>query len=233
MSQRPGDEPILVHQTIQESVVDHLRNMILMRRLSPGERLAQDELAKQLGVSRTPIREALHRLASEGLVTISPYRGASVAKFSLSDLEEIYAVRSALESHAAHLSAQRITDEELEQLEGLLRQMEKAFREKDMPLLLEAHHQFHASVYAASKRKRLYGLAIQYLKLTDVYQRMALALGRGAKDPVVEHGEILAALGRRDADAAGHLIRIHLQMTVSELLELFHEGQAGQGAVDI
>jgi len=225
MPQKPADGSILARQTMQEAVLEHLRNMILNRQLLPGERLAQDELAKQLDVSRTPIREALHKLASEGLVTISPYKGASVAEFSPSELEEIYSVRSALESHAAYLAAQRITDEELEQLEVLLHQIEEAFQKKDFLRLLEVHHQFHASICVAAKQQRLCKLAIQHLELTDLYQRMALSLGRGARDPVVEHKEILETLRRRDADAAEHLIRIHLQLTVSELLELFHEEQ--------
>lgn len=223
MPQKPADGSILARQTMQESAVDHLRHLILSRQLQPGERLVQDELAGRLGVSRTPVREALHKLASEGLVTFSSYKGASVADFSLSELEDIYTVRSALESHAAYLAAQRITNEELEQLEVLLRQIEEAFQEKDFLHLLEVHHQFHASICTAAKRQRLCKLAIQHLELTDLYQRMALSLGRGAKNPVVEHEEMLETLRRRDADAACHLIRVHLQMTVSELLELFHE----------
>ena len=131
-----------------------------------------------------------------------------------------------MESHAAYLAAQRITEEELEQLETLLRQMEKTFQQGDFSHLLEIHHHFHASVYAAAHRRRLYDLTIQYLDLCDVYQRMALSLGRGAKNPVLEHKEILETLRRRDADAAGHLIRTHLRMTVSELLELFQEEQS-------
>ena len=225
MPQKSIEGPILTHQTMQESVVDYLRDLILSGQLLPGERLVQSELAQRLGVSRTPIREALQKLASEGLVAISSYKGASVAEFSLSELEEVYTVRGALESHAAYLAAQRITEEDLEQLETLLRQMEEAFEAGDLSRLLEVHHQFHVGVYAVAQEQRLYELAVRHLELTDVYQRMALSLGRGAKDPVIEHKEILDALRRRDADEAGRLLRVHLQITASELLELFHQDQ--------
>jgi DNA-binding GntR family transcriptional regulator len=231
MLQKPADESTLAHQTLQEAVVDHLRNLILNRQLLPGERLVQDELAERLGVSRTPIREALHKLTHEGLVTFSPYKGASVAEFSLSEVEGIYAVRMALESHAAYLAASRATEDELEQLETLLQHMERAFHQADFAHLLEVHHRFHAAVYAAAHQPRLYELTIQYLGLSDVYQRMALSLGRGAKNPVVEHRDILETLRRRDADAACHLIRNHLRLTVSELLELFHLEQSDGGAI--
>jgi DNA-binding GntR family transcriptional regulator len=232
MPQTPADESTLAHQTLQEAVVDHLRNLILNRQLLPGERLVQSELAERLGVSRTPIREALHRLTHEGFVTFSSYKGAAVAEFSPSELEEIYTVRSALESHAAYLAATRITEDELEQLESLLHQMGKTFHQGNFQHLLEVHHQFHASVYAAAHQRRLYDLTIQYLALCDVYQRMALSLGRGAKNPVVEHKEILEALRRREADAAAHLIRFHLQLTVSELQELLHKEQRDGGAIE-
>jgi DNA-binding GntR family transcriptional regulator len=222
MSQNPADRSVLAHRTLQEAVVDHLRSLILSRQLLPGERLVQGELAQRLGVSRTPIREALHKLTHEGFVTFSSYKGAAVAEFSLSELEEIYTVRSALESHAAYLAAKRITEEELGQLEGLLPQIEQAFHQGDFSHLLEVHHQFHARVYAAAHQQRLYDLTTQYLGLCDLYQRMALSLGRGAKNPVLEHKEILEALRQRDADAAGRLLRAHLQLTVSELLEIFH-----------
>lgn len=229
MRQEPANRPVLERQTTQESVVDYLRNLILDGRLVPGERLVQSELAEQLGVSRTPVREALHKLAAEGLVTLSSYKGASVTPLSLSELEEIYTIRCALESQAAYLAAQRITEEELDRLEILLGQMREAFHAGDFPRLLQAHREFHVAVCAASKRQRLHDLAVQHLKLADVYQRMALSLGRGASDPVGEHEVILEALRRGDGDAAGRLLRGHLQTTASELLELFRlvGGQEG------
>jgi DNA-binding GntR family transcriptional regulator len=220
--------PVLKRQTTQESVVDHLRDLILNGQLAPGERLVQDELAELLGVSRTPVREALHKLASEGLVTFSSYKGASVVEFSPSEVEEIYAVRMALESHAAYLAAQKITEDELGRLETLLYQMEEAFRRKNSALLVEAHYHFHIGVCAAAKRERLYALIVQHLDLSNIYQPMALSMGRGARDPIVEHQRILAALQQRDADGARDLIRGHLQMTVSELLEFFHTDAADE-----
>lgn len=230
MAPQTDGEPALVLQTVQQAVLGHLRNLILSQQLLPGERLVQDELARRLGVSRTPVREALHRLAQEGLVTISSYRGASVAGFSLSDLKGIYAVRSALESHATYLAAQCISDEELEQLSALLQEMEAAFRKGDFECLLAVHHRFHARIYAAAGEQRLYDLTVQHLELCGLYQRMALSLGRGATDPVVEHQEILATLQRREAEAAGRLMRSHLHLTAVELLELFERVQSHAGA---
>ncbi len=223
MLQQPLDDSALVLQTVQQVVVQRLRHLILSGQLKPGQRLVQDELAARLGVSRTPIREALQNLAHEGLVTLSSYRGASVAPFSLENLQEVYTVRSALESHATYLAAQRIRGEELAQLAGFLQAMDQAFRQKDLDGLLAAHGQFHTAIYAAAASPRLYELILKYLGLADVYQRMALSLGRGAKDPVVEHQDLLHTLETRDAEAAGRLMRAHLELTAAELLALFRQ----------
>ena len=103
------DENPLLVQTVHESVVDYMRGLILNGRLTPGERLVQSELAEQLGVSRTPIREALHKLAAEGLVTLSSYKGAAVADFSVSELEEIYAAASSRSTGSARSPPMKLT----------------------------------------------------------------------------------------------------------------------------
>jgi DNA-binding GntR family transcriptional regulator len=158
-------------------------------------------------------------------VTISSYKGASVATFSESDLTEVYSVRIALESYAASLAAQNITDEDMERLEALMTEMGQAFQARDFTHLLEAHHRLHADIYALTGKQRLYDMIIQYLDLSNVYQRMALSLGRGAKDPIKEHTDILRTLRNRDAEAAGRILRKHLELTMSELVGIF-EGQA-------
>lgn len=213
----------LVLQTVQEAVVERLRDLILSRQLQPGQRLVQAELAAQLGVSRTPIRDALTRLAHEGLVTLSSYKSATVARFSAADLDQVFAVRIALESYATFLAARHIAGAELERLETLLHDMAQAFEQDDFEALLTAHYRFHAAIYAAAGKQRLCDLIPKYLDLANVYQRMALSMGRGARDPVVEHQDLLAVLRRRDAEAAGAMIRTHLEMTCSELLELFRD----------
>ena len=214
---------VLVVQTMQEAAVERLRNLILSGHLAPGQRLLQEELAEKLGMSRTPIREALQRLATEGLVNISSYKGASVAKFSDSDLVEVYSVRIALESYAAALATQKITDEDLERLEVLMKEMGEAFQSKVFEDLLEAHHKLHASIYAIAGRQRLYEIIIQYLGLSNLYQRMALSLGRGANDPIIEHIDILNTLRSRDAEAAGRILRTHLELTMAEVLDILKE----------
>ncbi len=179
MKRQVMERSTLVIQTVQEAAVGHLRNLILNGQLEPGQRLLQEELAEQLGISRTPIREALQQLANEGLVNISSYKGASVARFSAPEMIETYSVRIALESYAASLAAERVTEEDLRRLETMMQEMGMAFQDKNFEHLLEAHHELHAGIYAIAGKQRLYEHILQYLDLTNLYQRMALSLGRG------------------------------------------------------
>lgn len=225
MTSQDPEGSALVIQTMQEAAVGHLRNLIISGQLIPGQRLLQEDLAEKLGISRTPIREALQRLANEGLVNISSYKGATVAKFSASEMIEVYSVRIALESYAASLATQNITEADLERLEVLMKEMGTAFQNKEFEHLLEAHHKLHSNIYAIAGKQRLYEHIIQYLDLANLYQRMALSLGRGANDPIKEHIDILETLRKRDADAAGRMMRTHLELTMAELLDIFKEQQ--------
>lgn len=204
-------------------VVDRLRALILSRAVRPGERLVQSELAEQLGVSRTPIREALHKLESDGLVTLSRHRGASVADLSLSELEGIYGVRIALEGYGAFLAAQNITDEELERLEKLLREMKGVFEQGDRWRLLEINRQFYAQLYAIADRPRLYELIMKHLDLAGLYRQMAFAIDHYYRHTIVDHEELLATFRQHDPEAAERLTRTQLQQTLVSLVEFLKE----------
>jgi DNA-binding GntR family transcriptional regulator len=101
--------------------------------------------------------------------------------------------------------------------------MGNAFQNKEFEHLLEAHHKLHANIYAIAGKQRLYEHIIQYLYLTNLYQRMALSLGRGAEDPIKEHIDMLETLRKRDAEGIGRMVRLHLELTMTELLDIFKE----------
>lgn len=203
---------------MQESVADLLRERIIARQFKPGERLIQDEIADLLGISRTPVRDALQKLAAEGFVTFSPHKGAFVTDFSTNELQEIYAVRIALESYAARLAAERITDAELLQLDALLAQMAQAREQASFSLLFELNRKFHMAIYAAARQQRLFELIANYLELAQRYRLMFHRLENRAEHTVDEHQEILTALRRHDAGAADRLTRAHLQQTQVALI---------------
>jgi DNA-binding GntR family transcriptional regulator len=213
----------LNHQTMQESAADLIRDLILTHQLEPGERLVENRLAEQLGVSRTPIREALRKLASEGLVSFSPYKGASVAEFSSSELEDIYHIRIALEGYCASLAVSRITDEQIEQLEALFVKMKEEYRRQDRLQLLAANREFYAILYAIPNQPCFYELTMRYLDMADVYRRMALAQERYFEHIIDGHEEFMGAIRQRDPQALEHLLRAQMSEIHAMLQEVIQE----------
>jgi len=218
MAEEPPDGQTPTQYTTQESVANRLRQLIVNRALSPGERLVQSELAEQFGVSRTPIREALHKLASDGLITLSPHKGASVADFSLSDLEGIYSIRIAIEGYGAFLAAKRITDQDLDSLAVLLDRMREVFLEGDRWRLLEVNREFYAVLYAIAGQPRLYDLIMKHLDMADLYRRVAFAIDHYYRHTVADHEELLESLEKRDPEAAERISRTQLENTLTSLL---------------
>ena len=188
-----------------------LRQAILRGELKPGERLMEIALANRLGVSRTPIREAIRMLELEGLVIMIPRKGAQVAQITEQDLNDVLEVRLGLEELAVRFACERITDEEIKELGLAVKEFEKKMREDDLSAQAEADVKFHEIIYGATHNRRLvqiinnireqmYRYRIEYLK--DVESRKTL---------VKEHYEICDALKHRDAEGAVEKMCIHIK----------------------
>ena len=178
----------------------------------------QNQLAAQLGVSRTPVREALYELASDGLVVLSPHKGASVADFSLEDLKDIYSIRIPLEGYGAKLATRHISPKDLEQLQALVYQMEDLFKRGDRWQLLEVNREFYATFYAVAGRKRLYDLIMKHLDMASLYRRMAFTIDNHYSGTVTEHTELLELVRKQDALAVERFTRAGLEETVATLI---------------
>ncbi len=207
-----------------ESVADRLRELILSHQLAPGERLVQDDLAQQLGVSRTPIREALHALAADGLVVLSPHKGASVAAFSVEDLKDLYSIRIPLEGYGALLATQAIRPQQVEQLHELIEEMQRVFDARNRWRLLDVNRQFYATFYAIAGRPQLYDLIMKYLNMAGLYRRLAFAMDDLYDRTMSEHLELLAVVRRGDAEEAERLTRANLERIVTTLVASWEKG---------
>ena len=150
-------EPIQldVYRPLRDVVSDVLRQAIKDGVLKPGERLMEIRLAEELGVSRTPIREAIRKLEQEGFVVMVPRRGTYVADISLKDISQVFEIRGALEELAAGLAAERITPDELERLERILVEINEYMAHDDFDKIVDADVRFHDVLYQASRNQRL------------------------------------------------------------------------------
>lgn len=198
--------------TLWQRVYDHLRTEILDGRLEPGAELIEVALAEQLGVSRGPLREAISRLAAEGLVTVSPRRGAVVRSLSKEEFLELYQVREALERMAVQLAVPRLTDEHFEELASLNAEMETHAAGNEVESFFEANLAFHARLLEASGNRKLEELYRQLLGQLGRYRLRSLTLRGNLKRSVSEHKAILRAARRGDAERAAQLMAEHIRV---------------------
>jgi len=202
----------LENLTLWEQVHRHLRQEILANRLPPGTELGEVALAASLGVSRGPVREALGRLAAEGLVTVRPRRGAVVSSLSKEEFLEAYQVREALEMLAVRLAVPRLGPDDLEHLRALVDEMAERAERDDVDGFFEANAAFHGALVDASGNARLRELYRQLMAQMGRYRRRSLALRGSLKRSIAEHRTILRAAGAGDAERAAHLLSEHIRV---------------------
>ncbi|MBQ2706447.1 MAG: GntR family transcriptional regulator [Agathobacter sp.] len=196
---------------LRDVVFNTLREAILRGDLKPGERLMEIQLASQLGVSRTPIREAIRMLEQEGLAVTMPRKGAEVAKMTLKGMEDVLEIRAALDELACQLACERMTEEQLSRLEDKKVIFEKSLQTGNVKVIAEADVNFHDVIYDATGnpklvnmlnnlREQIYRYRIEYLKNADNYPIL-----------IKEHEAIYQSLYNRNKDDAKEAIAIHVE----------------------
>lgn len=214
------------YRPLREIVFETLRDAIITQVLKPGERLMEIQLADEMGVSRTPVREAIRKLELEGLAVMVPRKGAYVAGVSMKDIHEVYEVRSALEMLAVTLAAERITDEELDALERqVLRESEEEEKadDGDLDSIIYIDSSFHDIIYQAAHNQRL----VQFINiLQEQLQRFRAASlskpGR-SKTALEEHKQIVEALSERNGELASKLAREHIENAENAMISQMEE----------
>jgi DNA-binding GntR family transcriptional regulator len=202
--------------TLQTLVTARLREAILSGRLTPGARLQQDDLARELGVSRMPIREALRVLHSEGLAELQPHRGAVVTNLKPEEIEEVFEIRAMLEARAATLAAPHLRDATLERMRALCEEMEAPGL--DDAGWLARNHAFHTLIYPASRWPRLCALIEAQRNVTRPYLAAATTLTARRPGAQREHRQLLDAAARGDGPRLAALTEEHLRTTARRLI---------------
>ena len=191
----------IAHRNIHEAVVDGIRGMILNGEFKPGDWLRQDQLAGEFGVSTMPVREALRQLQAEGLVVLHRRRGAAVAALSVSECEEIYCIREALEALAVQWAAQNLERIPIERLESLLREIEAAeARSDDVDRRLHLVREFFFTIFQASERGHLLHMLSSLWDRCHQYRRYFSSLPELVPQRVMKYRTIYRACHARDAE---------------------------------
>jgi DNA-binding GntR family transcriptional regulator len=203
----------LRRRNLREEAVEVLRAAILGGDLAPGSIHSAVSLAERLGVSPTPVREAMLELATLGLVEVLPNRGFRVTTVDDQDLDEICQLRLMLEVPAIDLVVARASDEGLDALEQPLRELEDAARDRDVPTFLVADRDFHLSLLALSGNHRLVEIIAGLRDQTRIVGMHSLAEADALRASAAEHRPILDALRARDVAAAQRMMTVHLDHT--------------------
>jgi len=199
----------LNNRPLYEDVADRLRDQIFAKQLAPGSWLDEQSLAEQFGISRTPMREAIKALASEGLVTMKIRRGAYVTEVNRSDLEQIFTVLSLLEGQAAKEAALKATEDELNLLDHLHHRLETAAADRDIEQFFEINGKFHELIQQIAGNRWMNGVIDDLRKVLKLHRKDSLTSTGRLQNSLVEHREILRAILKRDDLAAEAAMRKH------------------------
>ncbi len=234
MSEQPSDfttvAPI-TRRSLHDELVARLRDMIVEGELRPGARLPEKELCTRFGVSRTPLREALKVLASEGLVEISPHRGATVVQISRADIEEMFPVMGALEALAGELACANVDAAGIAEITALHHQMVAHYHRKELADYFRLNQQIHERILEAAGNATLSALHRSLAGRVRRARYMANMSAQRWAQAVEEHEQILAALTARDGKRLAELLRRHLQHKAEVVIaNMAADGGAAQSA---
>ena len=211
------------YQPLREVVCESLREAIRNGVLKPGERIMEIQLAEELGVSRTPVREAIRKLELEGYVVMMPRRGTYVANMSIRDINEIFEIRTALESLSNGLAAEHITDEELEHLQRLLVIIGGYIKDGNIEKIVETDIEFHDLMYHAARNQRLVGIISNLRDQLTRFRTLSMSYPGRLEATLDEHRTIVEAIANGDRKAASKAAEQHMENSEKTLLKAMDE----------
>ncbi len=201
---------ILASKPLYEEVADQLRSRIFAHELTPGAWIDEQSLAKEFGISRTPLREAIKVLAAEGLITMKLRRGAYVTEVNRGDLEQIFTILSLLEGEAAKEAAVKANERDLNELDDMHLRLEKAAADRNLEQFFEINVRFHERIIAIANNPWMSGVIADLRKVLKLQRKDSLSRTGRMQSSLAEHREILKALLKRDPRTAEQAMRTHL-----------------------
>jgi DNA-binding GntR family transcriptional regulator len=212
-------------KSLREEVYESLRRSILHGRLRAGQRLIEEQLAHQIGISRTPVREAFHKLERDDLVTRLPKKGFAVREFTKDDVEEIFGIRSALESYAAYLATLHAGPEKIALLEKNINETEKAMESGDYEKVVQLHTEFHNVLYRSCKSRKLLDMINNYSDYFYRYRAALVHADSGLKCSTEDHRRMLEAMRKKNPALVERIVRKHLIRGRDIILREVDEGR--------
>ena len=212
-------------KSLREEVYESLRKSILHGKLKAGQRLIEEQLAHQIGISRTPVREAFHKLERDDLVSRLPKKGFAVREFTKADVEEIFGIRSALESYAAYLATLHMAPEKISSLEKNIDETERAMESGDYDKVVQLHTEFHNVLYKSCKSRKLLDMINNYSDYFYRYRGALVRTDNGFQSSTEDHRRMLEAMKKKDPRLVERIVRKHLGKGKDIVLKEIDEGR--------
>ena len=210
---------------LREEVYDSLKKSILHGKLRAGQRLIEETLAHQVGISRTPVREAFYKLERDDLVTRLPKGGFAVREFTNEDVEEIFGIRIALESYAAYLSTLHITPEKISALEKKIDESQRALESGEKEKVVQCQTDFHDLLYKSCKSKKLTEMINNFRDYFYRYRPALLSTEDGFRSSIAGHRQMLDGMRKKNPRLVERLVREHLERGMEIVLKEVSEGR--------
>ena len=207
------------YKPLRDIVFENLRMAILEGNLKPGQRLMEVQLAEQLGVSRTPVREAIRKLELEGLVIMLPRKGAYVANMSLKDIMDVLEVRASLEGLSASLAAERRSEEDIERLKTIVAEFKESAMNSNIEKLLKKDEEFHVQIFKAANNKRLSNMINTLWEQVYRFRATYISDYNVSLSIVEEHERILKAIIEGDSEEAMKCATEHIEIAEHYMIE--------------
>jgi DNA-binding GntR family transcriptional regulator len=218
-----GGIKVSKRKSLREEVYESLKKSILHGKLKGGQRLIEETLADQIGISRTPVREAFHKLERDDLVTKLPKGGFAVKEFSKEDVNEIFGIRSALESYAAYLVTLHISPEKISQLEKKVKELEDALQKGEDEKVVQLNTEFHDLIYKSCRSKKLLEMICNFRDYFYRYRSFLLQTEKGMNYSIEDHRRMLEAMKKKNPRLVERLVRKHLERGKELILKEINE----------
>lgn len=199
------------YKPLREVIFNSLREAIIVGELKPGVRLMEVQLAEKMGVSRTPVREAIRKLELEGLVDMIPRKGAHVADLSVKDIMDVLEVRATLDGLATALAAERITEEELKELKHVNIQFGNYVERENLQGSIRKDVEFHEIIYRSSRNEKLIQIASNLREQVQRFRVIYLKDSGSPRDIIREHQEIIEAVQKKDSEVSRSVAQRHIK----------------------
>lgn len=207
------------YELLSQKVYQTLKKEIVKGFLKPGAKLSENKIAKEMYISRTPVREAMRKLVAEGLITTNPNKTMSVSKVSLVDMKEVLLVRGALEGLAASIAAKRISSQEIDKLEKIVKQMSLCVTKKNLSSYCDVDDKFHDLILNVCGNKWIIKIRENLSNFIYRYRVMSLNIPERLKCSLEEHQAIMESLKKRNSEEVNKLSQIHMENTIINILK--------------